>query len=446
MNMNREKLPLTAYRPASIRYTFDSESNTFHHNFERDLHMFVLWERSKDQWGTIARSISDKFRVLGSFEIKWSEKNTDNNFLRLYGTPLPSSTDIFIGGRREKVGSGAFRLYVVEDSKPEYIYQQTFSGKVELVNRNIALAKSDYRKLAGGGINIHSSNSLREFFRDCALFLGVERLWDTIKGDQSGPEPVVLERDLTGSDGWSSQRELFDLLIIASDYVILRNHEDLLIHSAADAGDIDILARDPEDFAALICGKHFYADFGKYAYRTSIAGKDIPFDIRFVGDGYLDTQWENTILERSEVVEGRYSIPAPDDAFFSLTYHAKLHKTEISARYVDKLLGMAKCIGLDGITSADFVEDDRCAKLLGGFLAERGYYRCTPMDRWVPVNLKFATALSRHGLTWNRERLRDRQWLATTLARLPVVWRIRGRAFDFVLRVWSLLKRKLYRG
>lgn len=446
MYPKEEKLPLKAYRPALLHFTFDPASRTFQHNFERDIHMFVLWEKSQSQWDTISTTIDTKFRVLHSFEIKWSERHVDSNFLRLYGTPLPPKGVFSKNGRSERVGGGAFRLYVVEDTNPAYVYQQTFSGKVELVNRNVTLAKSEFRTIAGGGINIHSSNSLQEFFRDCALFLGVERLWNVIDANQPHVGIESIARDLSGSDGWQSLDSLFDFLQIASDYVILRNHEDLVNQASTDIGDIDILARDPEDFAALICGKQVYADFGKYAYSSTIGGRDIPFDIRFVDDGYLDRLWESTILSRSVIFKDRYVVPATDDAFFSLLYHAKIHKPSIKPPYVSKLLGMAHGIGLDHITPNDFLDEDRCAKLLGGFLAEKGYFRCTPMDRWVPVNAKFVEALARHGLTWNRERSRDRQWLATTLARLPVLWRIKGRTFDLTLKVWSYIKRKIYKG
>ena len=117
---------------------------------------------------------------------------------------------------------------------------------MELVNIKIFDNKKLYRKLSGKGFAIHSSITDKETNDDLTLLLGkntqdltkdLSEKWDgTIK---------KLESDLVGQNGWKDMNQLFYVLNSTTNYVILRNFDELpekyLIY---EHNDIDILTDD----------------------------------------------------------------------------------------------------------------------------------------------------------------------------------------------------------
>jgi hypothetical protein len=195
------KRPVSAFRPGRLRYRHDAQLGAFAHNYERDLHMFVLWESAREQWPAIVQDIARHFTLLDIRHITWPTSQVDDNFLRLYGSPPQGGTGTHFK-RKEIVGAGTFAVVTVEDPAPRYIYDRTFSKKVELVNRAIVEAKARYRSLTGGGFRVHSSNSLGEFFRDMTLLVGAEELTRLLaRVEPYAAEPAITATSLAGADG-----------------------------------------------------------------------------------------------------------------------------------------------------------------------------------------------------------------------------------------------------
>jgi hypothetical protein len=419
------KRPLAAFRPGRLRYRHDAQLGAFAHNYERDLHMFVLWESAREQWPVIVQDIARHFTLLDIRHITWPTSQVDDNFLRLYGSPPQGGTGTHFK-RKEIVGAGTFAVVTVEDPAPRYIYDRTFSKKVELVNRAIVEAKARYRSWTGGGFRVHSSNSLGEFFRDMTLLVGAEELTRLLaRVEPYAAEPAITAASLAGADGWPNLRALFEHLVRAVDCMVLRNFEQLPTALSAGDADVDALCRSPHDVAAIANATVRVDANGKFACETLVGGAALQMDLRFVGDGYYDAAWQGDMLARSQLHHGCVVVPSPQDHFFSLLYHAKLHKRAVKPAYGPRLTALARALGLPAYGNTDLTQEDEASGLLAGFLAASHYRLNMPLDVWVDFNAAFALRLQAEGLMWERDHARDRLAVSALLARLPLLWRWR---------------------
>lgn len=334
---------------------------------------------------------------------------------------------------------------VVEDLSPVYGFEQTFSGKVELVNTNITAAKAGYRKIAGGGIRIHSSNSLAEFFRDCTLILGIERLRNVIESPPSSGI-TVLEQDLAGTNGWQSSDELFEHLLPSVDYVALRNFESLPDIELYPGADLDVLVRNAENFAAVANAPVSVERYGKFACDVKIGRDSLKFDVRCIGDGYYDPRWQDAILRDARLHMQSVPVPSAEDHFFGLLYHVKLHKKNVSEQYVKKISDLAIGMGLKNFNYESVVNDGESAKLIAGYLCCKNYERTTPKDPFLSINFPFARLMSKQGIMWKREVRRDEALVASIVGRMPLLWRLRGGALYFLSKAYRYVRTRVFIG
>jgi hypothetical protein len=434
------KLPLSAFLPARLRYRYDASRGCLQHNFERDLHMFVLWEHAGPEWARIVEDLDRRFGVIHHRHVTWPAADIDDNFLRLYGSaPLAGRSSETVFRRKEIVGAGTFAIVVVEDRDPHYVYDRTFSRKVEIVSRRIAEAKAAYREWTGGGFRVHSSNSLGEFFRDMTLLVGAQDLDRLLATDMRDRAPSAVQASLAGAGGWRDLPELFVHLRRAARYVVLRNFESLPRSLMDGDGDIDALCAEPNELAALANAAVRTDRDGKFACAAMVAGDPVPLDLRWPGDGYFDAAWQAAVLADA-VEEDGVIVPSVPDRLFTLLYHAKVHKNEVKDVYRDRLRSLARAIGLDHYRDADLSSDAVAADLLGGYMASRGYRLTLPRDVWVGVNGPFVTQLEAHGMVWQQERAASELLAGAVLARLPLLWRWRSRLTRMVAATtrWSM--------
>lgn len=163
-------------------------------------------------------------------------------------------------------------------------------------------------------------------------------------------------------------------------YVIIRNAE--MLPDAFDPslhGDIDLLVGDCAQAAELIGARKVHPERYRVHYEIPVAGKPVRLDLRFVGDGYYDTQWERRMLDRSRV-ENDISLPHPEDAFFALVYHALFQKKSIAPDYAGKAAALARAAGHEWTGFADAL------RLLEDFLSRNGYGKTVPDDLSVYRN------------------------------------------------------------
>lgn len=374
--------PLTEFRPSDVEYSWSPERGIFMHQFDRDLHLVVLWSGARAREEEILELIEKDFTVLGTFAVRWSAARMVNNFERLYARPLNGS---FI--KHQQVGDGEFLAVVIEDPAPAYSYLPNVSGFVEPTNVNVAALKVAARKLAGG-FRVHSSNSIQEFFRDATLVLGVDRVDDLLQQKAPSRHVQRIRDDLVGSEGWADLRELFRTLQRTSEYVVLRNYESL--PDTIDEGDdIDVLCMNPTAYVGLLNGVKEHPGSQGARYSCRVGRGHVIFDVRYVGDGYLDGQWQREILRRRGWHQDIVAVPRVDDYFFSLLYHAKVQKPEVKADYVPRLAEAATKIGVPPEQCDRVSSDEVAAPVLDGFLAASDYSVPRPVDRGVFRNEAF---------------------------------------------------------
>lgn len=157
------------------------------------------------------------------------------------------------------------------------------------------------------------------------------------------------------------------------DYVILRNwenfYDDLFIEGH---NDIDILCKNEKHkkkiiniFDAQPAKNNFYNS--KYFFVW--LNKKIYLDFRVVGDGYYCKRWEKNMLESKVLNEkGFYSLNQ-NDYFYSLIYHAMIHKGCLINDYRSVL---------NSIKQVDDFETE-----LIHFMKANKYFLSVPLDKYV---------------------------------------------------------------
>jgi hypothetical protein len=147
------------------------------------------------------------------------------------------------------------------------------------------------------------------------------------------------------------------------------------------------------------------------------------------------------MLRRAVLHRELVRVPSPDDLFFSLLYHAKVHKHDVKPAYVTRLAALARALGFDAFGAADVTGDEAALKILVGFLSSTGYRVSVPLDPWVGWNRPFVRSLRGAGLIAERERQRDRMRASVTLSRVPLLWRWHTRLAVPAASAWRALRR-----
>ena len=114
-------------------------------------------------------------------------------------------------------------------------------------------------------------------------------------------------------------------------------------------------------------------------YSILISGQKVRFDFRFVGDDYYDTRFQKKILDNRVLSNKIFYKPSDLDYFYSLIYHAVIHKRSISEDYLHKILKTAEQINLR------FAISDKLSicKILEEYLLKSNYLITKPEDHSV---------------------------------------------------------------
>ncbi|HOO47263.1 MAG TPA: hypothetical protein PLM29_13590 [Deltaproteobacteria bacterium] len=345
-----------------------------------ELHLFILWPYARNEEGRIVQDIQERFEIVRQCEIRWSSRNFSRNLTRFYGEKLPD------GSHKERhCGRGPFSLIVVRDLHPVYENRETSKGN-QLVNVNLFDAKERYRLWTGGGHRVHATNTPRETRHDLALLFGrdAERYFEK---DAVRFETGTVERDVPGADGWEDLEELFYVLNNTLNYIVLRNYECLPHeYTMAAHGDIDLLTENYQETVFITNSAPVFRLKHRVLNRVRIGNDDVLFDFRHVGDKYYDVNWEKDILRRRVLAPGGFYIPAPKDYFYSLLYHAAVHKKEIAPDYRVRLVEIAAGAGIDGVSTVLFDDRFQVRTFLQSYLTEHGYDFTEPIDFSVYYN------------------------------------------------------------
>lgn len=355
-----------------------------------ELGLFVLWSGSRFAQGRILADIQERFEVRRAYDVTWSRDRVTANFARFYrGRPQPPYRAAF----EEQKGRGPFLLVTVVDHAPRYEERDTLKGR-RSVNTRFFDAKLRYREWVGGTMRVHATDSRQEARRDLTLLLGSdgERYLDENRGVWDG-QVRPLRRDLAGSDGWRSRAQLIDVLAATVNYVALPHPPGEMLSLLTD--DYEELVRVANARPLLGQLPSTGGDFATWVCRG-----EAEFQIRFVGDGYLDEGFARALLAGRERRGGDFYRPCEADADDYRAYHALVHR------------------GRGGRPEKPLVD---------ALLERRGARYVLPLDPTVPVDFRVLPFVlpSLCQLLW---KLRGLRWRLKHRLRRPFSvawWRIR---------------------
>lgn len=364
---------------------FNLNSNSFNHNQESDLACFALWKEARPFVQKIRDYLHLNFEVLLDTEIEWSEENFHQNASRLYEVPLfgnvPKSK--LLSSHAKKIGDNKFVFIVVKDKNPVYSYAMSVSKKIELSNLNIVKAKYAFRdwivKETGSKYAVHSTNNIQEFYFQAPLILGVNRFYEIVKGNVINEKLII--KDLEGANGWNNWKEVFEILNISCNYIVLRNFEDLPLENPDK--DIDMLTDNYQRVASAL--GLIQRPSKSYKGHLLVQNEEIPFDIRFVGDKYYDVSWEKDMLE-TKISHNGVFVPRKDNHFFSLLYHSKIQKKSVKEKYYKILSDLSVDLKFNWYSDEIIKSDELTGEALSGFFRANNYFYENPIDDMVYRN------------------------------------------------------------
>lgn len=349
-----------------------------------ELHLFIIWRNARSAAPAILELMAQRFTLLEVYEVRWSEKHYSSNLSRFYGQKLPSGSD-----KEVHCGRGPFLLVLVLDKNPLYERRNTSRGE-RVVNVTTFDAKERYRSMTGGGHRIHGTNSPGETNHDLHLLTGMDGS-AFLAGHTDGWDGRIkpLDRDVTGAGGWAGLEELFATLNAALPYVVLRNFEGFPESALLEGhGDIDLLAESTAELRYIVNAAPVMPEPYRVLHEATVGGRKMLFDFRAVGDNYYDARWEKALIENRVFSPKRFFHPDATGHFYSLLYHAAVHKPSIAPDYVERLLKLAQ--GIVPLTRGEFADPPRLKKILDDFLARNGYSFVEPADCSVFFNAEFA--------------------------------------------------------
>lgn len=345
----------------------------------KEVHLFILWENARYKEKEILNDIEKNFHIIGLYHIKWNKENFSKSLSRFYGTNLPKNS-----GKEQHCGNGEFLLVIVELENPNYEERETSKG-IQVVNTNMFDKKTYYRELTGGGHKVHATNSEMETNHDLTLLLG-KNIEDYLKDLDTKQEVKVieLEQELIGQNGFKTVKEMFYVLNNCINYTIIRNYETLPEEIYVNEhNDIDIICDSYENAAYVLNAEKVFPEAYRVHYKVKVEDKFAFFDLRYIGDNYYYYPMERKILDNRIYNEKGFYTIAEEEYFYSLVYHALIHKPKFADDYKRRLQKMNPTdVTLE--TEEDFV------KILNQWLLNNGYSITKPVDTSVQFNLENA--------------------------------------------------------
>ena len=345
-------------------------------NRKGELHFFIIWEHGRHKEKEIVADIGKHFKILGCYDILWSPSYATSNFARLYGVQRLSGWRL-----ARKRGAGRFLLITVWDENPVYELAEALTG-FECLNTNMLKLKKLYRSWTDRkGINgVHSSIRPEETNWNLTLILGknADDYLASINSPWDGSFEKI-DKDILGAHGWNSLEEAFYALNNTVNYAVLRNFEGLphnfdpSIHK-----DIDLLTDERNRLISVLNPRKTKPLRSPVQLKVSVDGKLIDWDVRQVGDDYYCLQWEQDMLQDKVLTSENVYVLNGEHHFYSLIYHALVHKKRIAADYYEKAKSLMKSLCFDLPNETFSRAFDMYFELLKDYMKRRNYVFCSP--------------------------------------------------------------------
>jgi len=155
--------------------------------------------------------------------------------------------------------------------------------------------------------------------------------------------------------------------------------------------DIDILVSDFYFFKALSGARSNSRNKsrelgGVHIQETvNIMGKEKAFDVRYIGDNFIDNQWEADMLDRAiKNEEKNLYTPCLEDQIVYEMYYAIYNKPEKMAAKIPRLRELTKLLGIPK-SELDVDSADRRVRFVQAFMKRQGYTFTRPKDTSVAL-------------------------------------------------------------
>jgi len=334
------------------------------------LHLFIIWEKSLSKKDIILEDLKNEYIIKEVYEIKWKETEFMKNLKRFYGNKLPNASL-----KAKECGKGSFLLVLVNDCNPKL--EKIFLDDLNLVeiNSNAFNSKQKYRKWVGGGSQIHGSNSEEETNHDLALLFGkkIEEFEKELPERWDGVIKKIGEQNLAGHNGWKNITEFFNVLNATTNYVVLRNFEEL--PENMNNKDLDILTDDSKAMSIIINGKNHSIDL-----PIKINEKEISIDFRYQMGHHYEEKWSREILEKRILYKKKFYVPCKEDYFYTLFYHNMRTK---SKKYNKKLEELGNGIGIGEKINEILNNENESKQFIDDYMKKMGYKETNTISKKV---------------------------------------------------------------
>lgn len=184
---------------------------------------------------------------------------------------------------------------------------------------------------------------------------------------------------------WHSVDEIFRVLNESNcNYIVMRNFECFESGQVFMNGhdDIDLLCDDKSRVCKVLDARKRLYFPTVNSYYIKFNDLTVSVDIRFIGDGYYDKQWQIDMLRKKTLFNDQIYVPDIKNYFYSLTYHAIIQKNFLSDEYLKKLCIMASELGINCTTEEQLLEE------LFRYIKENDYKITITRDPGIILNFK----------------------------------------------------------
>jgi len=376
------------------KYSFNRISLSIGTNLiiSNDLRVLVVWDQKNND--KIEKkilqnkdiSIIDKIKIRKNFYI-------DNFKDRIFW--IDQFYDKKINKNTNKLKNDIY-VYIIKSVNPVFkLNKMIFSKDHRIVDHKIFLFKKKIRK---NKLSIvHISDNFEESKRNAILFS---------KSINNFPAAYFSKTQ----NIFQNEKEFFNKLNRNKKliYVILRKRN-------SENEDIDILVNNYFIFKR-ISDSHSYKkknlklisnsgdpveDNGiKVSNYIRIKDKIIKLDVRFIGDGYFDSNWQKKILEYKKIKLNYYT-PNNENFIFSLIYHIVYHKGYIDKKYI-KIL--SKKLKLKSLTLM------KLKKIVDDYLSSNKYKIPRPLDLTIPITYQLDNSALKNEFQLVKNQIQNRNY------------------------------------
>ncbi|NMP30446.1 hypothetical protein HII17_02625 [Thalassotalea sp. M1531] len=339
---------LTEYTRGDLVYS--KESGLYRHNYQQDVQL-VLCE--SENLSSITNAIEKNYAVLAVVNVNWQSQFVEQNLQRL---------KISANETQKK----ALKVVVYQIESP--IYLRTIDNRY-----NVSLPENLTSLLSKQCVLY--TTSLEQFFYSAGLIAGPKVLQEIISLKITSPVEYDVG-DMAGSKGWVDFNEMFQVANWCSDWAVMRNAEYLPDDFWGNDKDVDILCANLSDFINATNAEA--KNLSDANFRVKIDNQMVDVDARVVGDDYYDQAWQRQML-KAKRIENTVPWLSKEDYFYSLFYHARVHKQSVKAVYIERLQALANELSIN-FSHDVLYSNTLSAKLLDEFFKQNNYFITYPND------------------------------------------------------------------